>query len=83
MKLVSVFCLASILGLMIPAASAQHNKANKTPENAAISAHLDVAPDLAQKLARFKTVQMPFHSAGLTEQEKKLVDKLVDATRYL
>jgi hypothetical protein len=83
MKLLPVFFLASTVALMIPAASAQHNETNKSPEKAAVSAHLDVAPDLAQKLARFKTVQMPFHSEGLTAQEKKLVDKLVDATRYL
>jgi len=83
MKLPSVFLLASAIVFMIPAASAQQKKTNKPMEKTAVSVHLDVAPDLAQKLARFKTVQMPFHSAALTEQEKKLVDKLVDATRYL
>jgi hypothetical protein len=83
MKLLAVFLLASTFALMTPPASAQHKQTNRPPEKAAVSAHLDVAPDLAQKLARFKSVQMPFHSAGLTAQEKKLVDKLVDATRYL
>ena len=83
MKLPSVFLIASAIVFMIPAASAQQKETNKPMEKTAVSVHLDVAPDLAQKLARFKTVQMPFHSAALTEQEKKLVDKLVDATRYL
>jgi hypothetical protein len=83
MKLLVVFLLASTFALMTPPASAQHKQTNRPPEKAAVSAHLDVAPDLAQKLARFKSVQMPFHSPGLTAQEKKLVDKLVDATRYL
>ena len=80
MKLLVVFLLASTFALMTPPASAQHKQTNRPPEKAAVSAHLDVAPDLAQKLARFKSVQMPFHSAGLTAREKKLVDKLVDAT---
>ncbi|HWF92031.1 MAG TPA: hypothetical protein VN684_07090 [Terriglobales bacterium] len=82
MKLLPII-LVSAVALMIPTASAQQKGKKESQEKAPVSAHLDVAPDLAQKLARFKTVQMPFHSAGLTEQEKKLVDKLVDATRYL
>ena len=49
----------------------------------AASGGMQVAPDLAQRLAKFRRVEMPFHSAGLTEREKKLVEKLVDASRYL
>jgi len=48
-----------------------------------VSANLHVAPDLDKRLAKFKRVQMPFHSAGLTVRERKLVEKLVDASRYL
>jgi hypothetical protein len=44
---------------------------------------LRVAPDLTQRLAKFRQVQMPFHSTGLTTNEKKMVEKLVDASRYL
>src|SRR5579863_3338491 len=40
-------------------------------------------PDLGQRLAKFRRVEMPFHSAGLTAGEVKMVDKLVDASRYL
>ncbi len=47
------------------------------------SAHLDVAPDLAQRLARFRRVEMPSYMAGLSPRERKLVEKLVDASRYL
>jgi hypothetical protein len=47
------------------------------------SAQMQVAPDLKQRLARFRQVQMPFHSDGLTEREKQLVLKLVDASRCL
>lgn len=47
------------------------------------SANLQVAPDLRQRLARFRQVQMPFHSEGLTAREKQMVLKLVDASRCL
>jgi len=49
----------------------------------AASAGAQVAPDLEQRLDKFKRVQMPFRSAGLTAREKKMVEKLVDACRYL
>ena len=44
---------------------------------------MQMVPDLDQRLARFRQVQMPFHSAGLTAREQKMVQKLVDASRYL
>jgi hypothetical protein len=47
------------------------------------SAGMQVVPDLDQRLAKFRRVEMPFHSAGLTSREVKLVEKLVDASRYL
>jgi hypothetical protein len=47
------------------------------------SAKLHVVPDLSLRLARFRQVQMPFYSEGLTAKEKELVLKLVDASRYL
>ena len=42
-----------------------------------------VAPDLEQRLAKFREVRMPFHAEGLSARERKLVEKLVDASRYL
>src|SRR5271170_287269 len=47
------------------------------------SAGMHVVPDLDQRLAKFRRVEMPFHSSGLTAREVKLVEKLVDASRYL
>jgi hypothetical protein len=44
---------------------------------------LAVAPDLAQRLAKFKPVKMPFDSKGLTAREREMVDKLVDAAGLL
>ena len=43
----------------------------------------NVVPDLDQRLARFKPVQMPFNPAGLTDRERQMVDQLVIASRYL
>ncbi|MGA9884658.1 MAG: hypothetical protein WBQ34_13150 [Candidatus Acidiferrales bacterium] len=44
---------------------------------------LVVAPDLAQQVAKFKPIHISFDSSGLTENEKKMVDKLVDAAGLL
>jgi Peptidase family M49 len=46
-------------------------------------ANLKVAKDLPQRLAKWKTVPMPFRQQGLSSKEVKLVDKLVEAARYL
>jgi hypothetical protein len=45
-------------------------------------ANVKVAPDLARRVARFRSVQMPL-PAGLTVKERKLVGKLVEASQYL
>jgi hypothetical protein len=46
-------------------------------------ANLVVAPDLAQRLAKFQRVQMPFRTAGLSPREQQLVRKLVEGCGYL
>lgn len=43
----------------------------------------NVAPDLEERLAKWKRVEMPFHSEGLTSRERHLVEKLIDACRDL
>jgi hypothetical protein len=47
------------------------------------AADLQIAPDLAQRVAKFRRVQMPFHAERLSPRERQLVAKLVDASRYL
>ncbi|HXH48950.1 MAG TPA: Zn-dependent hydrolase [Terriglobia bacterium] len=42
-----------------------------------------VAPDLSSRLAKWRRVEMPYNSSGLTENQRQVVDKLVDACRYL
>lgn len=49
----------------------------------AATAHLNIAPDLDKRLAKFRRVRMPFNAAGLTAREQKLVRKLVEACGYL
>jgi hypothetical protein len=59
--------------------TAANTKTGKTPA----AADLKVAPDLAQRLARFRQVQMPFHNGDYSAREQQLVAKLVDACLYL
>ncbi|MEJ2008516.1 MAG: Zn-dependent hydrolase [Acidobacteriota bacterium] len=42
-----------------------------------------VAPNLAARLAKWRRVEMPFDDSGLTRKQRRVVDKLVDASRYL
>jgi hypothetical protein len=86
----SGFLLPTLLVLLTAfSASAQSRKSQSvkpmtgSAARGAASNSMPVAPDLTQRLAKFKRVQMPFHSAGLTPREKKMVEKLVDACRYL
>jgi len=79
-----------IFSLTMVSASAQKISKPQTPRvmtgsaaKGAASAGMQVAPDLDQRLARFRRVRMPFQSAGLNAREQKLVNKLVDASRYL
>jgi hypothetical protein len=48
-----------------------------------VPANLQVVPDLAQRVAKFRRVQMPFRTAGLSAREIQLVHKLVEACGYL
>jgi len=42
-----------------------------------------VAPDLASRLAKWRRVKMPYDASGLTDNQRQVVEKLVDACRYL
>jgi hypothetical protein len=55
----------------------------RRPAAEARSAQMQIASDLTRRLSRFRQVEMPFHSEGLTVKEKLMVQKLVDASRYL
>jgi hypothetical protein len=85
MKLGPGFALLLACFILSTTISAQKEKRPMTGSAAkgAESAGMQVVPDLDQRLAKFRRVEMPFHSAELTAREVKLVEKLVDASRYL
>src|SRR5882762_11312403 len=75
-----------LIFLMSISGSAQQKKTRRMTGSAAkgpVSAGLKVAPDLDQRLAKFRRVRMPFNRAGLTVREQQLVKKLVEACGYL
>jgi hypothetical protein len=69
---------------MILPSNAQ-SKRSSTPGKAAPkpAALQNVAPDIEQRVARFKRVEMPFNAQGLSAREKQMVEKLVEANRDL
>jgi hypothetical protein len=42
-----------------------------------------VAPDIAQRVARFQKVEMPFTYAGMSARERRVVDEMIAASRDL
>jgi len=79
------FLIVLVLGFtsLFMAAQSQKTKTAHKQSSACITCEMKVVPDLPQRLAKWKPVQMPFHSEGLSTREKKEVEKLVEATRYL
>jgi hypothetical protein len=78
--------LIILILLMSISSSAQQKKTRSMTGSAArgpVSAGLKVAPDLDQRLAKFRRVRMPFNRTGLTVREQQLVKKLVEACGYL
>src|SRR5580704_8256567 len=49
----------------------------------AVLAAAQPAANIAERLARWKPVPMPYHSEGLTARDRQMVDKLVEACRLL
>ncbi len=44
---------------------------------------VSATPDLDARLAKWKPVKMPYDASGLTPAERKVADKLVEASRYM
>jgi hypothetical protein len=55
----------------------------KTAKNAPAQPKLVIAPDLAERFAKFKPIHIAFDSSALTDKEQKMVAKLVDAAGLL
>ena len=81
--------VAIAVATLYPLAANQHSVAaaqSAAPSATAAqgaSAKPYVVPDLAERVAKFKLVHMPFNSAGLSAREKEMVAKLVDASGLL
>jgi hypothetical protein len=72
----------SALGARAQSAAAARSGAAPNAKSAS-TAKPYVVPDLAERVAKFKLVHMPFNSAGLSAREKQMVAKLVDASGLL
>ncbi|HEU5337282.1 MAG TPA: Zn-dependent hydrolase, partial [Terriglobales bacterium] len=48
-----------------------------------VSIRLGLATGLTEQLAKWRVVRMPFNAAGLSARQRRMVQKLVDACRYL
>jgi hypothetical protein len=79
------FLLPTVLCVLAPMATSQHKSIVMTGSAAKASqpANLRVAPDLAKRLAKFRSVEMPLKRAELSPNERKMVDKLVEACQFL
>ena len=74
--------LLAAASVAIPS-SAQTQSKNSSSSQQSIAATLKVAPDLDQRLAKWRPVKMPFNASALTPKERSLVDKLVEASHYI
>jgi len=78
-----VFLVAFMVPLNPGSLQKKHRFMTGSAAQGADSAGMQVAPGLDQRLAKWRQVRMPFRSRGLKPQEVRLVEKLVDACRYL
>src|SRR5271166_1979400 len=78
-------CIFLCILVMTTFSAAQSTKKAMTGSAAKSGAPADlkVAPDLEQRLAKFRRVEMPFQTASLSAREQQLVHKLVEACGYL
>src|SRR5208282_885335 len=79
--------LVLVFILLISTSGAEQQKTARAMTGSAAKggapSDLQVAADLGQRLAKFRRVQMPFRTAGLSAREQQLVRKLVEACGYL
>jgi hypothetical protein len=77
--------LSMILFAVTVAAFAQAKKRSMTGSagQSGQVANLRVVPDIRERAAKFKRVEMPMPASGLTANERKMVEKLVEACRAL
>lgn len=78
------FIATTILGTFVFFTITGHSQtAPNQGGQSAVSSNWHVVPDLAERVAKFKRVNMPFDASGLSANERKMVEKLVDASGLL
>ena len=75
--------LLALLILPLNTPHQQHKTMSGSAARGAESSGLQIVPDLEQRAAKFARVEMPFHKAGLSARDVKMVYKLVEASGYL
>jgi hypothetical protein len=85
MKIHAALLPMALIFLMVPNSPGQkkHRPMTGSAAKGSISASMQAAPNLSQRLAKWRRVRMPFQSKGLSARELKMVNKLVDASAYL
>ena len=79
------FCLLLVLVVLESVGSRAQKKRsmNGSAAKASDPSTVKVVPDLAARVRKFRSVQMPFPSGGLTANERTMVEKLVEACHFL
>ncbi|HZP34631.1 MAG TPA: hypothetical protein VFB23_14835 [Candidatus Acidoferrales bacterium] len=75
----STVAAACCLSLIIISAVSQQTTSARAPQS---TGQQQIASDLNERLAKFRRVDMPFHSVGLSSREQALVKKLVEASQF-
>ncbi len=75
--------IAALAAAILMTASSSSARAAATDPPAVRKIVEDTPPDLPERLARWKPVDMAFDATGLSPRDRQLVDKLVDACRDL
>src|SRR5277367_977328 len=79
---VAILAVVALAAVTFSGFSAKPTNSTQS-RDAAGAQKLVIAPDLSARVAKFKTVHMPFNSQGLSAREIKMVKKLVDAAGLL
>ena len=79
-----ILVVLAIFSSISPAAqNGNHRVMTGSAARSGVPANLKVVPDIAQRVAKFRRVQMPFHATGLNVREERMIRKLVEACGYL
>ncbi len=83
MKKATAFVLAVAATLLLLTTSLSAQWQAKASAGSRALAMSDVAPDLAERLARWKRVEMPFSMEALSRRQKTLITEMIAACRDL